>query len=474
MSTTPSFTINKLTVDSVSELNREDTLYLVDFRATGESLSHEIYSMFMYENLTQWLCARGGPHNSYYVMNSADTQRLDINDKIMIAQPALKPSTCVIDRIEQIPAGVSGIWCGIPHPSIDKYTSSVGLKCNYSYTDFLHFNNKLKQKILLGDLSPDFFEIHSQADLDKAVDMGDGYIKSSIGAGGFSVLDIASQSDKIRKKADIILNGKNTWYYEERATGIPQSIQIYKNSVRYTLFGYAEQYIEGTNYVGARLLEINEMSPKLVSSIQIACKRIDSLLSNYDGFLGIDIMVDGSKLSVLELNVRLTATTIPTLLANSTGAHEKVEYFEEVTEGGMLEDDIILSQSPDDGDRCILRFHDQQNVRIGSNTYIQLAECAAIPAKLDDEHVKKIEAIIEKNVSATVSVQLKNFWPYGWTLSFILAESHCVISSWHLQKNIFIDIFCCTNIQSEQFKADLCELFQGVIYKTEVSDRYSI
>jgi len=36
----PKVKMNKLTVDDISEINAPDTLHLIDFRATGETLEH--------------------------------------------------------------------------------------------------------------------------------------------------------------------------------------------------------------------------------------------------------------------------------------------------------------------------------------------------------------------------------------------------------------------------------------------------
>lgn len=357
MSTAIKFDVVKLTVDQIKELNRDDTLYLVDFRATGESLTHEIRSMYIYENLSQWLCSTDSDTaEGVYVVNTPSIQRDDIDSNhLAVALPASSASVSVIDRIDHIPSGISRIWSGIAHSSIDERASALKITNNYRYSDFLRYNNKLKQKEIFGNLSPKFFEINNQADLDKALSIGVGYVKSSAGAGGFSVFNIAHQSEKVRSRADKILADETTWYYEDEATGRPQSIQIYKQGNSYTLFGHAEQYIEGTNYVGAKLFDVNDMDVKLVDFVKDLCGRIDSLLSKYEGFFGIDIMVDTSGISVLELNVRLTSTSIPTLIANNTGKHGKVEYLEEISKDEVLEGDILLAQSLDKKEVCVLR-----------------------------------------------------------------------------------------------------------------------
>ena len=85
----PKVKMNKLTVDDISEINAPDTLHLIDFRATGETLEHEIPSMFLYENLSQWLI----PFNSKrkcgkYVINSPELLRDDVReDNFIVALP---------------------------------------------------------------------------------------------------------------------------------------------------------------------------------------------------------------------------------------------------------------------------------------------------------------------------------------------------------------------------------------------------
>ena len=41
-------------------------------------------------------------------------------------------------------------------------------------------------------------------------------------------------------------------------------------------------------------------------------------------------------------------------------------------------------------------------------------------------------------------------------------------------ENIFIDIFCCTDIDTEQLLVDLCAFFEGSVAISESVDRYSI
>ena len=59
-----------------------------------------------------------------------------------------------------------------------------------------------------------------------------------------------------------------------------------------------------------------------------------------------------------------------------------------------------------------------------------------MPADINNKHIKILSSHIESSVSDIVGSVVKNFWPFGWTVCFILEESHCVISGWYGKKNI--------------------------------------
>ena len=154
----------KLTVDSVKDLNQSDTAYIVDFRATGESLTKNIHGMFIYENLSQWLCSvdEDSPQGTYLV-NADDLQRQDMQGTTIVkCAPGLEASTSVIDRVPSMPETVTKLWTGIPHPAIDTYAAENNLSVNYTYEDFLSYNDKLKQKKALKGLTPEYFEIKDE------------------------------------------------------------------------------------------------------------------------------------------------------------------------------------------------------------------------------------------------------------------------------------------------------------------------
>ncbi len=361
MNTTLNFSTTKLTVDDIAEINNPDTLHVIDFRATGETLQHEIVSMFTYENLSQWLPSMdGGRDRGWYAVNTTKLLRDDLEQaNVVVAVADKKASKAVIDRITVKPKDATRIWAGIPHPSLDNYCRANNLSINYSYDAFLRYNNKLTQKQHLKDLTPEYFEITDKEDLQRAKNKGSGFIKASVGAGGFSVLDVRKDTEKIEKMTPEILSDNIKWYYEATASGLPYSVQLYKKGDSYTLFGYAKQYIHGTNYTGAKLLDVTrDVDERLRSFIYNSCCQVHPMLDQYTGFFGIDLMIDDTTITALELNVRLTATTIPTLLANATGTHNYAEYFEEVSADSVDANDISIAISHDEDEVCAIRFND--------------------------------------------------------------------------------------------------------------------
>ena len=367
------FSVSSLTVDDIAEINNNDTLHIVDFRATGESLQHEIASMFIYENLSQWIPSMCDAKNrGMYAVNTRSLQRDDLDGSILIAEPGAKMSQSVISRIANIPERIKKIWVAVPHPDYDRYSSENDLSINYTYDDFLRFNNKLTQKKLLQDFTPDYFDIINTKDLQRALEMRSGFVKSSLGAGGFSVLDVKKAAENIKRLEDEIVLGDTRWYYESMAKGTPYSVQIYKKDNSYILFGYAEQYVEGTNYFGAKLLDIKAIGSQLHDLVNEACKKVHPLIKDYTGFFGIDMMIDTDTISILELNMRLTANTIPTLLANATDSHEFAEYFEEVPRESAKQNDIAIANSLDGHEICILRIFDKHEGEVGKIAYIQI------------------------------------------------------------------------------------------------------
>lgn len=298
------FQIAKLTVDDIAALNETSTLYLIDFRATGETLEHEIDDMFIYENLSQWLRSMNDENaKGFYAVNSENLQRSDLpSDNLILAKAQDKASVALATRIHAISRQVSSLWVGVPHPASDKLAARRGLEVNYKYEDFLSYNDKLTQKKLLEDLTPSYFEIKTADDFKRTLGQAAGFIKSSLGAGGYSVFNVQHDRAKISEKQNKILSARENWYFEAAVNGAPKSVQLYKTGNKFTLFGFARQNIIGTNFVGADLLDIDRgIAGYAKETLVEACQRIAHLLDSYEGFLGIDFIDSGEAISILEV-----------------------------------------------------------------------------------------------------------------------------------------------------------------------------
>lgn len=87
-----------------------------------------------------------------------------------------------------------------------------------------------------------------------------------------------------------------------------------------------------------------------------------------------------------------------------------------------------------------------------------------MPTDINSKHIKILSSYIENSVSGVVSSIVKNFWPFGWTVCFILEESHCVISGWYMEKRVLIDVFSCnTKIESRELQNLLVKFFMPKI-----------
>ena len=135
---------------------------------------------------------------------------------------------------------------------------------------------------------------------------------------------------------------------------------MYKTGNKFTLFGFAGQNIVGTNFVGADLLDIGRgIDEHAKEALAEACQRAARLLDSYEGFLGIDFIDSGETINVLEINVRLTAATIPTLLMNASGGRETARYIEEQQKDKLQRGDVLLSLSKSGTKASVLRFADK-------------------------------------------------------------------------------------------------------------------
>jgi len=306
----------RLKTTDISLLNQTDSLYSLDFRATGEQLDYEIPAMWKYENILTTIVS------GMNVTVNEDYQQLTNkkeNTYCVAHKDKDKPSVPVIDRLNVFDTNIKNVINFIPHPSFDSYAQTHKLNLFYKYEDFLKYNNKVAQKNLLDTLTPKWGMLEN---MDKEV-VSENYVKGMLGSGGYKVFAPTTFPEDLFKP--------DMWYYEEPIDGVSMSVQIIKEKDTYTVFGLTKQLIEEKKYfVGAEILPLtNSLTDKLKDFIENSLISLDSLIQDYEGFLGIDFVEGIDDFKFLEGNIRLTAMTIPTLFVNGNFDESKLLSFHE-------------------------------------------------------------------------------------------------------------------------------------------------
>jgi len=460
----------------ISFLQKEDCLYAIDFRATGEELTRNIDAMFKYENSCQWLGGFSSDATKRHIIVNETAKKIDgsLYEAHVAPRVVEESHKSVFSRVAPAPTGVKSLWTAIAHPDADRFAKENNLTVNVTYTSFLKANDKLAQKELLGDFTPDWAQFDTPKELLEAASKAkNSYLKKRIGAGGFNVLKLGSVEaqtiQKILDKAD-----PAEWYIEEEVLGEPQSVQgVIDDNGTITVFGFTRQTIvEDVMYVGAEIFDISSMPTSLRESITSAILSLEPLLKEYVGFFGIDFIASDDNIQVLECNARLTAASIPTLLRNKMGAKTTATFTEDKPNNEIKSDEIILGVDELRNESDTLTFEHLNDAAIGFSSFIQLSEAKALCAHLDVAEINKLRTIVETRVSEVVSIQYHNFWPYGWTATMILAESHCVLSSWHQEKNILVDIFCCGSFDHQGLSTALAKHFRATKSADEIQERH--
>jgi len=307
----------KIKAKEVSFLSDEKTVYTSDFRVIGESMEYKIPAMWKYENLMPWMLEG----KKVFINDDCNIDYFNENDLIAIPK-ATNPQISIYKRGENIalPRDIESLWVAVPHPDADYFAKKRKLKLNYSYKDFLYRNNKIKQKELLIGMTPLWKKFSKRAEIKEIVSIKNkGFLKKDYGSGGFTIFNLGKEDEKERL-IKMIDEDTCSWYFEEQASGIPYSIQCLKerNSGKIVIFGFAEQIIEGDkHFKGLTVKPLEELEGDVFDSLCSAIRKTSSLLEEYEGFFGVDFFIDEmDKVLVLELNVRLTSATIPTLLMN--------------------------------------------------------------------------------------------------------------------------------------------------------------
>lgn len=333
-------TFSPLIPDTISFLCDSKGLYLLDFRAIGESMDYDIPAMRKYENLLPWVVSWGQIIVNQYAQS---LNYVNQNKLIEVSYENYSPKVSLCKRMQEISLDLSNhdIVCSfIPHPDVDEYCKISWKKNFYSFEDFQIYNNKLKQKRYMWGLGSTRGILDASKDYRDQLPNARCYIKREYGSGWYTVFD--SLWEQTPSPQD--LNDGHRWYWELYAPGKVMSIQCLKIANNISIFGWIEQQIvENRHFAWWKFLSIEGLSK---SSLGIKAKdclaRLEPLLSDYNWFFGIDFIVspDGEEFTFLEANVRLTAMTIPTLLHNQ---NPKRTTFTEDCDINWMSDYLLLT-----------------------------------------------------------------------------------------------------------------------------------
>jgi len=335
-----------ITIKEVDIFQKEDTLYISDFRGLSENFELEIPAYFKYENIFEHVQPKA------YVTNDVHRSTSKIY-KNYIAPVVTDPRITVLERLVATTGSIpfTTIWQTVPHPSSDKICSNGGIKNNYTYDAYLLKNNKISQK-KLHPLSPEWEILSNKNYSELEKQYKNFYIKREVGSGGFMVFH---HSEIQKSDVDRLMNDQSSkWYIEKEIQGTPHSVQILSTNNNHTIFGWAEQTISENKYFsGAKIKQIQHIPLNFLSFVNDSIQYLAPLLNDYSGFWGIDFIIDNNKkIHFLEANIRTTTLSIPTLLANATG--KPGTYIEEISIDEIKTNDIFISSFEDLFD--ILRF----------------------------------------------------------------------------------------------------------------------
>lgn len=307
---------DSLRIEDLPELNNGQTLYTFDPRGIlDECLGKHRYIVSCENLLSQVLHGQHTAVNQY----AAKLPQTNRNNTFVVpitGDP--RPSMYQRMQVLDLPDGIDRLYVCVPHPEADALASKLNLHLNYRHDDFVRYNDKLEQKKRLGDLTPEWSLIDPKTH-DFAGD-GDCFYKRANGAGGYATFH---HSDRTGMKLPS-RKYPAQWFKEATVEGEPRSVQVYRTLQGESIvFGYSEmRIIERKTYAGGLMRRIEALGTAQREQIQTALQRLDSLLSEYNGFLGLDFMEQGDTIHVLEANVRVTMATFATLELNASNQDE--------------------------------------------------------------------------------------------------------------------------------------------------------
>ncbi|MFA7043707.1 MAG: hypothetical protein WC186_05125 [Bacteroidales bacterium] len=305
-----------LCVDDIPLLSNRETLYTFDPRSILDECLGKHRYIVSCENLLSNIL-----QNQYIAVNQYAIKHTDPDrNRLLTADISGDPRISMYIRLKKvdIPETIKHLFVSIPHPEADRLAMEKGWSINYSYADFLDFNNKIAQKERLGDLTPTWTIIDPKTYMFDETE--NCYFKREIGAGGYATFhasDLTGMKLPSRKYPA-------RWYKEIAMEGEPRSVQVFRHGPKeYTVFGYSEmKIIFRKNYAGGLMRKTANLPDFLHEEIALALERLDPIFRGYTGFMGLDFLENGKKLLILEANIRVTMATFVTLQLNSSSRPE--------------------------------------------------------------------------------------------------------------------------------------------------------
>ncbi|MDD4922990.1 MAG: hypothetical protein PHS30_11005, partial [Bacteroidales bacterium] len=179
-----------LCVSDIPMLSNKETLYSFDPRSILDECTGKHRYIVSCENLMANILKDQCIAVNQYAAKHADPAR----NRFLTANISGDPKISLYTRLKEMemPGEIKNLFVAVPHPEADDLASTKGWKINYSYPDFLAYNNKIAQKELLADLTPVWEIIDPKTYLfDEKEDI---YFKREFGAGGYATFHASDRT----------------------------------------------------------------------------------------------------------------------------------------------------------------------------------------------------------------------------------------------------------------------------------------
>lgn len=332
-----------LTYKDIPFLQDEDVVYAFDLRGTTPSFDMKIPDFWKYENIMPWIL-RG----KLVAVNENHVKIKYGNDNLLLVCKKNKdPRVSLFERLPKNTHGrrVVALWVGVPHPDADVLAKQNQWRINYTFPNFLQYNNKFLQKEIFTDSSPQWQKVQSVPEVQSYRFQRNGHwlLKCSRGSGGWQVLDLNQADDTAIDEA---YAKTSQWYVEWWVQGGVYSIQCLKlaGEENTTIFGFVQQKMDSTtHFIGGRILPLTALDKSVFNQLKKAISKLQPFLHNYEGFFGIDFIINEPQVFVLEANVRMTAMTVPVLVANQQYGG-MADFFEDIDRAEAGNKDTIITE----------------------------------------------------------------------------------------------------------------------------------